>query len=412
MCDILVATPRVTKNGDMIFAKNSDRDPNEAQVVEYVPPMKHEESMIKLTYVEFPQVERTYGIIISRPWWIWGAEMGINEHSLAIGNTAVFTNQKKEDVGILGMDMIRLALERCKDAKDALNFMVELIEKYGQGGSGSHEHRFLYHNSFIIAAPQDSYVLETAGKHWVSKKIDKFYTISNALTIEDDWDLASDSVESMSKKSSFSFSREFSDRFYTYFAHGRERRRYTYEALAKREGDIDLEYMMQILRSHNGGKYDPLHGSMRDVCMHYGGMTRPSQTASSQISLLTRHASFFTAESNPCLAIFKPFFFEKPYSVSQGGTDKYDDKIWWWRAEFFHRLFVMNYRNYIGEYSKDRDEVQAKVLNMKDTKAAFDAENELIKRWMRRMEKKSGWRYRQVWKKVNIKANISWDERL
>ncbi|CUS91360.1 hypothetical protein JGI16_11995, partial [Candidatus Kryptonium thompsonii] len=43
MCDILIATPRATKENIMIFAKNSDRDPNEAQIIEFIPRQKHVE---------------------------------------------------------------------------------------------------------------------------------------------------------------------------------------------------------------------------------------------------------------------------------------------------------------------------------------------------------------------------------
>ena len=94
MCDIIVSTPKVTRDHVMIFAKNSDRDPNEAQILEYIPKLKHEGSEVKLTHIEYPQVKETYAILISRPWWIWGAEMGTNEFGLTIGNTAVFYKSK------------------------------------------------------------------------------------------------------------------------------------------------------------------------------------------------------------------------------------------------------------------------------------------------------------------------------
>ncbi len=412
MCDILLATPKATKNGKMIFAKNSDRDPNEAQIVEYIPPMKHEENEVMMTYVTFPQVEKTYGLIISRPWWIWGAEMGVNEHGLAIGNTAVFTNQKRKDRGILGMDMIRLALERMRNAKDALNFIINIIESHGQGGSGSYEHKFLYHNSFIIADPQRAYVLETAGKHWVSKEISKFYSISNILTIKNDWDMASDSVISLAKKSNFDFAKHFSDKFYTYFAHGKERREFTYKALKNKDGEIDWRYIMEILRSHEGGSFDPLHNSMRCVCMHYGGSTKPSQTASSQISILGEDFHLFTGESNPCLSLFKPFFFHDPYWREERAVrNVYDAHVFWWRAELFHRVFIMDYAKHIRGFTKDRDEAQDEIVEMmkygaEATKRSFEIEEKLIDSWMRKIRRNKSFAYRRIWEKVNRRANI------
>ncbi|HIH71810.1 MAG: Peptidase U34, dipeptidase [Thermococcales archaeon 44_46] len=418
MCDILVATPKATKEKVMIFAKNSDRDPNEAQVLEVIPRQKHEEEAVKLTYVEFPQVKETYAVILSRPWWIWGVEMGINEFGLAIGNTAVFTKQRIPEKGILGMDMIRLALERTKTSKEALHFMIDIIESYGQGGNGSYEHKLLYSNSFIIADPKEAWVLETAGKHWVAKRIEDVYSISNALTIDDDWDLASESVEKLAKRPKFSFVKHFSDRFYTHFAHGRERRAFTYRKLKEREGEITFEYMIEILRSHSFEPYSPEKGSMRDICMHYGGLTRPSQTASSQISELGRDVHWFTGTSLPCLSIFKPISFEGGIPESEVPTNRYNPKNYWWRIEKFHRLFQTSYQKYIEEFSKERDELQREVIRqtrgLKEneslaelTKWAFEREKELVEKWEKLVVPgKFPFLYGVRWRKVNQKAGL------
>ena len=87
MCD----TMGFFHEGSAIFAKNSDRSPNEPQVLEYIPAKDHEETELKVTYTAIPQVPHTKAILISRPVWLWGAEMGVNEDGVCIGNEAVFT---------------------------------------------------------------------------------------------------------------------------------------------------------------------------------------------------------------------------------------------------------------------------------------------------------------------------------
>ena len=67
-----------------IFGKNSDKSPNEIQVVEYIKGYTTDSEELKLTYITIPQVKKINSIVISRPTWMWGAEMGVNEYGLVI----------------------------------------------------------------------------------------------------------------------------------------------------------------------------------------------------------------------------------------------------------------------------------------------------------------------------------------
>ncbi len=140
MCDSMVT---ITDDG-VLFAKNSDRDPNEAQPLEWVPAADHDpDDRVVCTWIDLPQVGHTFAVLLSRPWWMWGAEMGANEHGVVIGNEAVFTRAEPGGKALLGMDLLRLALERADTAERAVSVMVELLERHGQGGPCSYERRRL-----------------------------------------------------------------------------------------------------------------------------------------------------------------------------------------------------------------------------------------------------------------------------
>ena len=92
MCDTLIATKLATTNNIAVFGKNSDRPPNEGQHLAYFPAATYAAgSSLKCTYIEIPQVQKTNAVLLSKPFWMWGAEMGVNEHGLVIGNEAVFS---------------------------------------------------------------------------------------------------------------------------------------------------------------------------------------------------------------------------------------------------------------------------------------------------------------------------------
>ncbi|HMN61183.1 MAG TPA: carcinine hydrolase/isopenicillin-N N-acyltransferase family protein, partial [Anaerolinea sp.] len=126
----------------MIFGKNSDREPNEAQEVVMLPAKDYPAgSEVRCTYRSIPQARHTHAVLLLKPFWMWGAEMGANEFGVVIGNEAVFTRVKMEKGdGLIGMDYLRLALERAHNADEALDVMTELLAEYGQGGNCGFTH--------------------------------------------------------------------------------------------------------------------------------------------------------------------------------------------------------------------------------------------------------------------------------
>ncbi len=191
MCDTFVALPSATADGSTIFAKNSDRPYNEIQNITHYPHQEHpKDSKVHCTYIEIPQVEETYAVLLAQPDWMFGAEMGANEYGLVIGNEAVWTREPQGPSALLGMDLLRLALERCRTSSSALQTIIDLLMEYGQGGAcGENDSSFNYHNSYLISDRSEAWVLETAGKWWVAERVkEPIRNISNNLSIRSDFD--------------------------------------------------------------------------------------------------------------------------------------------------------------------------------------------------------------------------------
>jgi secernin len=174
----------LAQSGLATLAKNSDREPNEAQYLTRTAAADHAPgSTLRCTYIELPQAARTHAVLGSRPWWMWGFEHGVNEHGLAIGNEAVWSRVPGSlEPGLLGMDLLRLTLERAATAEEGLAVMTALLEQYGQSGSTSATRAATYHNSFIIADAAEAWILETAGRHWAAKRVAGWAAISNVYS--------------------------------------------------------------------------------------------------------------------------------------------------------------------------------------------------------------------------------------
>jgi secernin len=341
MCDTLV----LVRPGSVLFAKNSDRDPNEAQLLEWHPARDHAAgSDVACTYVRIPQVRRTHAVLLSRPFWMWGAEMGANDQGVVIGNEAVFTREPYADTGLLGMDLLRLALERAATAEAAVGVLTELLDAHGQGGGCGHEDRsFTYHNSFLVADHAGAYVLETAGRRWEVERVDGGpRAISNGLTIP-------------------GFAERYADRLRTRVSACRARRAITEPGAAEATSAFDLA---AVLRDHGTAdgtpRYTPLNGAMAAPCMHAGGLAAASQTTASWVSELTptgaRH--WATGTAAPCTGLFKPVDVATPIDLGPPPVDVADEGSLWWRHERLHRAVARDPATLLPRYAAERDALE------------------------------------------------------
>jgi dipeptidase len=146
---------------------------------------------VPLGYI--PQVRHTYAY--------FDANYGLmNEHQLSIGECTDKARVHPEPAPgkriFYSAELSRVALERCRTAREAVKLMGELIEKYGYYGTGE---------TLLIADPQEGWVMEMAGYDmngtggvWVAQRVpdDGFFVAANQFRIRDIRPNASDMLYS------------------------------------------------------------------------------------------------------------------------------------------------------------------------------------------------------------------------
>ena len=371
MCDTIY----FKRDGKTYFGKNSDRSPNEAHLMIRVPAKDYENGeTLKTTYIEIPQAKHTYSCVLLKPHWIWGAEMGWNEFGLNIGNEAVFTNVKRtKQNGLIGMDLLRLAIERCKTPKEAITLITNLIETYGQVGNCGFDKKFYYDNAFLIANQNEAYVLETAGKNWVVKKTDNIETISNCLSITNNYDFAS-------KNFNGNFKETFQNNLFTKVAGAETRRLTTKNILSGTNHPFNL--LMNALKSHANKKVTVNKASTCSACMHAGNLFG-DQTTGSYFGEINK-MYFVTGSSFPCLSIFKPLSAKAEVLPK----DEKQALNFWINRELVNRHILsgnIKLNNYLQKAKSLEEEFMKMALNAKNeeeletvSKQCFEKENNFV----------------------------------
>ena len=341
-CDTMVALAPATATATTLFAKNSDRPPGECQPLTLVERARHPPgASVRCQYVEIPQARRTARVLGSRPIWLWGFEHGVNEFGVAIGNETIFAKEAPSDRGLLGMDLVRLGLERSSTADEALGVLTGLIEAHGQGGSGFREFAFPYHSSFLIADRRGGWILEALGRHWAARRCRSTDSISNQITIGRDWDRLSDGIVehartlSLNLDDPFDFSRTFRDVENVPRALSEGRLRRSRRGLEGAAGRVDLGTLRGILRDHHGVPVfrpgaAPEEESFYTICMHQG----VSRTTASLMADLGLEPGGFplvwTGFGRPCCGLFFPVLVGSYLpEIFVRGSDEPDDSLWW-----------------------------------------------------------------------------------
>jgi|HubBroStandDraft_1064217.scaffolds.fasta_scaffold04982_5 secernin len=344
-CDTMVVLGTHTRSGATMLAKNSDRPARECQPLFQAPRRRNSAgASVHCQYLEIPETAETFAVIGSRPFWLWGFEHGINEHEVAIGNEAVLTREALPATGLLGMDLVRLGLERSRTAREAAAVIGALIERHGQGGSGAFDSDFRYSGGFIIADHAEAIVLESSGRQWVARRASDRGCISNRLTTGR-YDFGSATVEHYARERGwwngaepFNFAAAYASdlRPDPLLARGRLERS---SELIARNGRRTLRELMAVLRDHHGtGDMPPAadDGAVdraRDpsLCMHGAAATTASMIAELPAPKGDTIATMWASMAAPCTGIFFPLYVEAPFPpvLAAGSESPSVDSPWW-----------------------------------------------------------------------------------
>jgi len=382
-CDTFALGKKYFAANKNFFAKNSDRPLGESQPISFYHGGIHAPGeVVKCTHLTIPQVAKTYTVLGSRPYWIWGFEMGVNECGLIIGNEAEGSRCEAEnEEGLLGMDLLRLALERADTARKGIDVITDLLERYGQNANASLLFDRRYENSFLLVDREEIWLLETAGRQWAAKKIDDWTAISNCYSIGADYDLCSPQLEAYARERQWlrpSDSLDFA-KAYTLPASRQSqstpRWRRLRKLIASYNKPLDIASAKTILRDHFEGeiiepRWGGCYGGFVSICMHAMSWDA-SQTAASLLSCwddLLGPVSWYSA-SIPCCSVFIPVYWtgNVPDAMKTAGAF-YDKNSLWWETERLAMLVSVDEDRYGPHVRSELDKLEMDIYTQAEVR--------------------------------------------
>ncbi len=389
-CDTMIVSASRSKLGSNLFAKNSDRPTGEPQPLCYYAGGEYPAgAMVQTTHIAIPQVAKTYAVVGSRPYWIWGFEMGYNEKGLVIGNEAEGSRMPAEEAdGILGMDLLRLGLERAATAREAISVITGLLEQYGQKANASALTQRTYENSFILMDRQECWVLETAGRQWAAKEIKSAQGISNCYSIRGDYDLCSAKLEEIARENrwldpdeAFDFAKAYSGRLVAQPL-GAQRFCRLNKLLAEQERH-DFASLSHILRDHFDGeliapRFGETVGTFMSICMHMRDWGESETSASllarydDTLGLIARYAPV-----QPCLSAYIPVYMVGRLPEKMQTAEKlFDENSLWWQVKALSLLVCVDENAFLADIRAKLGELEA--LFAQKAEAAENQARQLI----------------------------------
>ena len=359
-CTTIIVGKKATADESVIMAHNEDYGDNDCMHLAYHPPETHVSGeVIQFAFVTVPQVPHTYAYTAVEMYSGKRLGMppatfldGMNEHGLSLASNCIDCRESSKPFnrGLGWPEIGQLALQRCKTAHEAVELCGRLIDQYTFNGFENTECKNL---AFLMADPDEGWILEATRRHWVAKKCPEKSVIvyANQPQINTEYELASTDLVSYAvahrwhdphSGRQFSFKEAYGKGLNKPFNTMREGR--AQELLRAKMGSVTIQDVMAVLRDHYEGKtYHriPHRKTPRSICA--------SATQSSQIYHLRGDKPrelgcvMWSLGSSPCSGVYTPI-----WAGYQGGTpaewlrgsDSFSSDSAWWAFESIQRILA------------------------------------------------------------------------
>jgi secernin len=198
--DMLVALGGATSDGLTLFAHNNNRPRGEFAALTLLPGRDHAPGeTAHASRCGVPEIRHTFAALVGHVHDVPGPEHvsqtcpapeevcfhGVNEKGVAIGCTTIATRIIGEGQALTGPELVRMGLQRAASACQAVEVIMDLISRHGQGGGSTPQ---TLDAALLIADAGEAYVLEAAGSHWALAQIGRVRAVSAVCMIRQDWD--------------------------------------------------------------------------------------------------------------------------------------------------------------------------------------------------------------------------------
>jgi len=145
---------------------------------------------IALRSLQLPQPRQTWTVLSCHMPSMWGAVHGINEHGVAAGTGSLRTRVSGCPTGLLGSDLVRLVLERARSARQAVDTLTDLSNRYGicqELGTSDKENG----SAILLADEREAFAVELTGPYWAYQEVQETRFLGQTCTIRQDWNRVS-----------------------------------------------------------------------------------------------------------------------------------------------------------------------------------------------------------------------------